>query len=187
MENNEILENFKIYINKNYQSFKKKYKQFCFQNNYIFDIDVYHQAILNCLEHIQKSGLKDISEKGMDNYFFITFKNLTFKNFNNLTKNQKIIDSINDNNDVYDKQYVSFDDLQNSVINERVNKIIKYVKDNYHQIYYKIWFYKHFLTIDGKPLRYRDLVKITKISNCKKIVCQINKDIKEKYKDIWKY
>lgn len=63
------------YINDHYQEIYNSFLAFCNNKNYKFDADIYQDTILKCYNLINKQGyLKDTSEKGMKNYFFMAFK-----------------------------------------------------------------------------------------------------------------
>lgn len=66
------------YINDNYDKLKAKYRKFCQEKDYEFDEDVYSNTILSCYDAIQKKGgLNDNSSKGIEDYFFKSFKQNT--------------------------------------------------------------------------------------------------------------
>ena len=63
------------YINDHYQDIYNSFLAFCNNKNYKFDADIFQDTILKCYKLIEKQGyLKDTSEKGMKNYFFMAFK-----------------------------------------------------------------------------------------------------------------
>lgn len=63
------------YINDHYQEIYNSFLAFCNNKNYKFDADIFQDTILKCYKLIEKQGyLKDTSEKGMKNYFFMAFK-----------------------------------------------------------------------------------------------------------------
>ena len=63
------------YINDHYQEIYNSFLAFCNNKNYKFDADIFQDTILKCYKLIEKQGyLKDTSEKGIKNYFFMAFK-----------------------------------------------------------------------------------------------------------------
>ncbi len=63
------------YINDHYQEIYNSFLAFCNNKNYKFDADIFQDTILKCYKLIEKQGfLKDKSEQGMKNYFFMAFK-----------------------------------------------------------------------------------------------------------------
>lgn len=70
MTKEEQIELFYSFLSKNYKDLLKKYKQFCFLNNMTFSEDVVQETIIKVVDIINKKGLNDTTEKGMENYFF---------------------------------------------------------------------------------------------------------------------
>lgn len=62
------------WINDNYQFQKDKLTAFCNDKSYEFDEDIFCMTYLKVYEKILKYGIKDDTEKGYDNYMFISFK-----------------------------------------------------------------------------------------------------------------
>lgn len=63
------------YINNHYQEIYNSFLAFCNNKNYKFDADIFQDTILKCYKLIEKQGyLKDTSEQGIKNYFFMAFK-----------------------------------------------------------------------------------------------------------------
>lgn len=69
---NELI--FINYINDHYEELYKRFKAFCLDKNYEFDEDIFQDTILKCYTLIKRKGLEDISDKGIENYFFMSFK-----------------------------------------------------------------------------------------------------------------
>lgn len=65
------------YINKHYQELYNRFQAFCNDKNYKFSPDIFQDTILKCYKLIEKQGLKDLSDKGIENYFFMSFKTNT--------------------------------------------------------------------------------------------------------------
>ena len=63
------------YINDHYKEIYNSFLAFCNNKNYKFDADIFQDTILKCYNLIRKQGyLKDTSDKGIKNYFFMAFK-----------------------------------------------------------------------------------------------------------------
>lgn len=63
------------YINDHYKEIYNSFLAFCNNKNYKFDADIFQDTILKCYNLITKQGyMKDTSEQGMKNYFFMAFK-----------------------------------------------------------------------------------------------------------------
>lgn len=177
MDYKDDLEKVNKYISSNYKYLKDKFKNYCFNQNLLFEEDVVQDTILKCLEQIQIKGLKDTSDKGIDNYLFMAFRNNTFNNF--LTKQKELKRSVEITDKVFDLEDEEY--VEDTYAEQKAKELIHYVRENYSTIEYKLWFYKYFVTINGKSLRYKDISNITGIKSVKKIICTINNDIKEKF------
>ena len=63
------------YINDNYDELFNRFQAFCNDKRYNFDEDIFQDTIVKCYTLIDKQGyLKDTSNKGIENYFFMSFK-----------------------------------------------------------------------------------------------------------------
>lgn len=66
------------YINDHYKDLYYKYRQFCKEKDYEWSEDIFQDTILKCYQTIEKRGkLKDTSNQGIENYFFLSFKTNT--------------------------------------------------------------------------------------------------------------
>lgn len=75
MDNNEQQANkFLQWINENYTGQKQKLLAFCNDKKYKFDDDIFSDTYLKIYEKILKDGIIDDSEKGMEAYLFMAFK-----------------------------------------------------------------------------------------------------------------
>ncbi len=94
------------HINDHYQELKNKYWKFCQEKAYTFDEDIFSNTILRCYETIEKKGLKDKSEQGIENYFFKSFKNNTMLE-PIYSRNKKRDHNINSDNinEIYENWY----------------------------------------------------------------------------------
>ena len=64
------------HIGKHYNELQCKYKEFCRLNNLDWDYDIFSETILKCYDVIKRKGnLNDTSPQGIENFFFISFKN----------------------------------------------------------------------------------------------------------------
>lgn len=63
------------YINEHYDELSNRFKAFCNDKRYTFDADIFQDTIVKCYTLIDKQGyLKDTTDKGIENYFFMSFK-----------------------------------------------------------------------------------------------------------------
>lgn len=69
---NELI--FISYINSHYEELYGRFKAFCLDKKYEFDEDIFQDTILKCYKLIERKGLEDLSDKGIENYFFMSFK-----------------------------------------------------------------------------------------------------------------
>lgn len=65
------------YINDNYKELYNRFQAFCNDKNYQFSPDIFQDTIIKSFNLIEKQGLKDLSPKGIENYFFMAFKTNT--------------------------------------------------------------------------------------------------------------
>lgn len=176
-QNEECLNKFKKYINDNYRYLKDKIKNYCYNQKLLYSEDVFQETLLKCMEQIKIKGLKDTSDKGCENYIFMSMRNNIYNNYLSTQKELKRSVEITDQiNTIEDEPYI-----EDNYAEQKAKELIHYVKTNYPTIEFKLWFYKHFVTINGKALRYKDISNITGFKSVKKIICDINNDIKEKF------
>ena len=76
------------WINDNYQIQKDKLQAFCNEKKYEIDEDIFSDTYLKIYDKILKYGIKDCSDKGFDNYMFISFKINTIRD-RQYARNQK--------------------------------------------------------------------------------------------------
>ena len=74
MLNDEQANKFLKWINDNYDAQKRKLQAFCHDKHYTFDEDIYCDTYLKIYYKIKRTGIADDSEKGFENYLFISFK-----------------------------------------------------------------------------------------------------------------
>lgn len=177
MSGAEVFDNF---ISKNFNDIRKKYKQFCFLNGYTFNDDVLADTYANVKEMLIKKGLKDESEKGIEDYFFKAFKKNTFLAYYNLTKSKitytdNIIEECKymcDDNNITER--VEKEQYDEFVRNYLLNKI----QSVFDSLSCRVWRLKRFVTINQKQLTYEQVRKMTHILDAKKRVIAIDKWIK---------
>lgn len=81
------------YINNHYQELYNRFQAFCNNKNYKFDEDIFQDTILKCYNLIYRKGLEDISDKGIENYFFMSFKQ-NLQRESQYARNQKRDDNV---------------------------------------------------------------------------------------------
>lgn len=82
------------YINDNYDELFNRFQAFCNDKRYTFDADIFQDTIVKCYTLIDKQGyLKDTSNKGIENYFFMSFKQ-NLQREKQYARNQKRDDNV---------------------------------------------------------------------------------------------
>lgn len=76
------------WLNKNYKFQKDKLIAFCNDKKYDWSEDIFADTYLKIYEKIMKYGIKDDTDKGFDNYMFISFKTNTVRE-KQYARNQK--------------------------------------------------------------------------------------------------
>lgn len=72
MRDHEIFIN---YINDHYDLLRNKYRKFCQEKHYEWDEDIFSDTIIKCYDAIERKGsLNDVSDQGIQDYFFRSFK-----------------------------------------------------------------------------------------------------------------
>lgn len=88
---------FKQYIDSHYEAIKQHLIAFCLHEHYTWDEDIYHDTLLKCIDLIERKGLKDTSDKGIENYLFMAYKTNTMRErqYCRVTRRDKNITDIN--------------------------------------------------------------------------------------------
>ena len=131
MTKEEQLDMFYSFLSKYYKDLIKKYKQFCFLNHMTFDEDVLQETVVKVVDMINKKGLKDESEKGIENYFFQAFK---FNTYQQHLQNQKQLKDLNINpfdleiEDIpYSEENVQYADMAAHYIFQKIKEVFDLV------------------------------------------------------------
>ena len=105
MEREEIASNYLQWFNNNYDYLKKKMVGYTTDRGVAFDEDVFSDTMLKMYEKILKSGLVDPITKGMENYFFISFKTNVLRE-KQYSRNIRKDDNLNDElENLYEEWY----------------------------------------------------------------------------------
>lgn len=90
------------YINDHYDALVNRFKAFCNDKGYEFDIDIFQDSIIKCYNLIEKKGkMNDSSDKGIENYFFMSFKQ-NLQREKQYARNQKRDSNITDIDATYE-------------------------------------------------------------------------------------
>lgn len=146
----ESTEIYLSYINNNYSSIKNKLFKYCQQKMMPFREDDYQQTILDIYNSIEKGNFKkELTPSNIDNYLFISFRNLAAKHLKGKThlsldtpidEDRKLLDVLSEEIDDYD--YEEQEELENSEI-IKINKLLEIIKEQFNQE--RVIIYKRFL------------------------------------------
>lgn len=75
MENKDIAKQYLVWAGENYEAQKRKFQSYCFNKHILFSEDILHHTIIKVHDKIEKTGMKDPTPKGFDDYLFLAFKN----------------------------------------------------------------------------------------------------------------
>lgn len=81
------------YVAENYGYLVGHLKAFCLNQHYPWSQDIFHDTILKCHRAIQGKGrLNDPTEKGMENYLFISYKlnSMRSRQYSSVTKREEL-------------------------------------------------------------------------------------------------
>lgn len=93
MTNQEKANRYLNWVSQHYQEQKNKLSAFCKDKQYKFDEDIFCDTYIKIYDKILKHGIKDDSDKGFDNYTFISFKVNTMRE-GQYSRNQKRDDNV---------------------------------------------------------------------------------------------
>lgn len=164
-----------------YNEIKEGFIMECRKTMTEFDEDIFHSTILNCYNTIKLKGLTDLTEQGMKNYLFRSFKMNTKREalyMRNARRDNNISGS--DAMIVYERN-----GLEDETTDEKVRKqllddysvvyVLKMVENNFDIISFYCFRLKWLIP----KMTYQRLREITKVKDCKKRCIDIMKWLKE--------
>lgn len=164
-----------------YNEIKEGFIMECRKTMTDFDEDIFHSTILNCYNTIKLKGLTDLTEQGMKNYLFRSFKMNTKREalyMRNARRDNNISGS--DAMIVYERN-----GLEDETTEEKVRKqllddysvvyILNMVENNFDIISFYCFRLKWLIP----KMTYQRLREITKVKDCKKRCIDIMKWLKE--------
>lgn len=164
-----------------YNEIKEGFIMECRKTMTDFDEDIFHSTILNCYNTIKLKGLTDLTEQGMKNYLFRSFKMNTKREalyMRNARRDNNISGS--DAMIVYERN-----GLEDETTEEKVRKqllddysvvyLLKMVENNFDIISFYCFRLKWLIP----KMTYQRLREITKVKDCKKRCIDIMKWLKE--------
>lgn len=164
-----------------YNEIKEGFIMECRKTMTDFDEDIFHSTILNCYNTIKLKGLTDLTEQGMKNYLFRSFKMNTKREalyMRNARRDNNIsgVDAMS----VYERN-----GLEDETTEEKVRKqllddysvvyVLNMVENNFDIISFYCFRLKWLIP----KMTYQRLREITKVKDCKKRCIDIMKWLKE--------
>lgn len=168
-------------ISVKYKEIKEGFIMECRKTMTDFDEDIFHSTILNCYNTIKLKGLTDLTEQGMKNYLFRSFKMNTKREalYMRNTRRDNNISGV-DAMSVYERN-----GLEDETTEEKVRKqllddysvvyILNMVENNFDIISFYCFRLKWLIP----KMTYQRLREITKVKDCKKRCIDIMKWLKE--------
>lgn len=167
------------WINDNYQFQKDKLQAFCNDKKYEFDEDIFSDTYLKIYDKILKYGIKDDSDKGFDNYMFISFKVNTLRE-KQYARNQKRDGNVINLSGAYE----AFKNTELSQEEKLKSDLYKdfatlYLLHKAEQQFDQESFYLFKLKVFEKGLTYKQLQEKTGIKGCRQKVVNVKNWLKE--------
>lgn len=114
------------YVARNYDALTEKFKKYCSNQRYTWNEDIFSDTILKVHDIIGKKGLEDLTDQGMDNYIFMSFKN-------NI-KRDKVYYRNRQRKEIPDLTQ-QYDDYYNQTNDPVTTKILKDLKEDFSVLY----------------------------------------------------
>lgn len=173
------------YINDHYTQLKNKYFKFCQEKQYTWDEDIFSDTIIKCYESIVKRGIKDKSPQGIENYFFMAFKNniMNERRYSRIKKRDNNITSDNIN-ELYENWYNSnFSDARVKIINDlfkdfSILYIMSQVEDNFDNEHFYLFRVKTLVP----DMTFKKLADTTKVKASRRKCIEVMRWVKENIK-----
>lgn len=174
----DIADKWLNYINSIYVEYKNKFEQYCNSVKKKFEEDVYSETIINCYDSICRNGLKDLSEQGMKNYLFQSFKMNIVRSvtYARQTKRTYNVDISEAHEEFLLKNEPLPLKIKKQMLNDfTVTYILFQVENNFDIISFFCFRLKHLIP----KMTYQRLRDITNINDCKRRVTTINKWVRD--------
>lgn len=165
-------------IAKHFEEYQRKMKNFCFLNGLDYDEDTLQDTYLKVRDIISRKGIKDKTEQGILNYFFLAFRNNLYQT--HLQNSKKLIDK---NADVFqciieDEDTIEQDEQRAQFLEDVKRYIINEVKNNFDYISYSIFRLRYLFTINGKQPTFKEIKRITGVQDTRKRLLEVTQWIK---------
>lgn len=115
------------WVDKNYDKLKQHHKAYCLNKKQQFNEDIFCDTYVKIYETILKNGIKDDSEKGFQNYFFMAFR-INMNRDKQYAANQKRDENAAENISFFNEIYM------NKQLTER-EKLLQDLKKDFSCIY----------------------------------------------------
>lgn len=170
------------YINNHYQELYNRFQAFCNDKNYDFSEDIFQDTIIKCYSLIERKGLTDISDKGIENYFFMSFKT-NLQREKQYARNQKRDSNIVDLSGVYE-QYTNSQITQQEKLKSDLYKdyATLYLLSKAEEHFDDEHFYLFRLKTFDKNMTYQKLQEKTGIKGVRQKVVDVKKWLKNNVK-----
>ena len=168
-------------ISLRYNEIKEGFSMECRKTMTDFDEDIFHSTILNCYNTIKTKGLNDLTEQGMKNYLFRSFK-MNTKREALYMRNAKRDTNISDSNaiSIYERNGLYEESTEDKIRKQLFNDYsIVYILNRAEANFDPISFYCFRLKWLIPKMTYQKLREITKVKDCKKRCIDIMKWLKE--------
>ena len=180
MTENEVQgKKFLNWISKNYDTQKDKLKAFCNDKKYEWDDDIFSDTYLKIYEKILKYGIIDDSDKGFDNYFFMSFKINTMreKQYSRNVKRDGNVINLTGKYEAYKNTELTESEKLKSDL--RKDFYTLYLLNMAEQNFDQESFYLFKLKTFEKGLTYKQLQEKTGVKGCRQKVTNVKNWLKE--------
>ena len=168
-------------ISLRYNEIKEGFIMECRKTMTNFDEDIFQSTILNCYNTIKLKGLTDLTEQGMKNYLFKSFK-MNTKREALYTRNTKRDNNISDSDamSIYERNWLNEETTEEKIRKQLFNDYsVVYILNRIEENFDTISFYCFRLKWLIPKMTYQKLREITKVKDCKKRCIDIMKWLKE--------
>lgn len=182
------------YINDNYQELYNSFLAFCNNKSYKFDPDIFQDTIIKCYNLIDKQGyLKDKTEQGIKNYFFMSFKQNILRESQyarNLKRDNNIINLSSANEAYQNSKLTQEEKLKSDLYKDFATLyLLKQVEDNFDAEHFYLFRLKTFTNMTYAKLAEKTGIKGVrqKVVNVKNFLKNNVKqdDIRKEFDDIY--
>lgn len=168
-------------ISVRYNEIKEGFTMECRKTMTVFDEDIFHSTIISCYNTIKLKGLTDLTEQGMKNYLFRSFKMNTKREalyMRNAKRDSNISGS--DAMSIYEKNGLNEETTEEITRKQLINDYsVVYILNRVEANFDTISFYCFRLKWLIPKMTYQKLREITKVKDCKKRCIDIMKWLKE--------